>query len=86
MRPVLAATAWREALRRAGPRRAEVYSSMLTNASLKNPEVGRILEEVGFNEPDLALAYLSRVSGAAFDRGISLLLKRDPNLRRAQRT
>lgn len=80
LRPVLAATAWREALRRAGPRRPEVYSSMLTNASLRNPEVSAILEDVGFSEPDLALTYLSRVSGTALERGIALLFQRDPRL------
>lgn len=80
LRPVLAATAWHEALRRAGPHRAEVYSSMLTNASLQSPEVARILEEVGFSQPDLALTYLSRVTGAAFDRGLTLLFKHDPGL------
>jgi O-antigen ligase len=32
--PVLAATAWREALRRAGPNRSGVFSAMLTKASL----------------------------------------------------
>ncbi len=80
LRPMLAATAWREALRRAGPHRAEVYASMLTNAAMGSPEVARILEEIGFGQPDLALAYLSRTSGAAFDRGIGMLSARDPEL------
>src|SRR6202035_2923092 len=34
--PVLAATAWREALRRAGPERAGVFASMLSKASLRS--------------------------------------------------
>jgi hypothetical protein len=79
-RPTLAATAWREALRRAGPQRAEVYSSMLTNASMQSPEVARILEEVGLAQHDLALAYLGRISGAPFNRGLAQFLKNDPNL------
>jgi O-antigen ligase len=86
LRPVLAATAWREALRRAGPQRAEVYASMLTNAAMQSPEVSRILEEIGFAQPDLALAYFSHVTGAAFDRGLTLLFKRDPNLERLSET
>ena len=79
-RPMLAVTAWREALRRAGPQRAEVYSSMLTNASMRSPEVHRILEEVGLREHDLALAYLSRVASSDFNHALGEFLKHDPNL------
>ncbi len=81
--PLQAVTAWREALRRALPeQRGEVYSSMLSNASMqKNPEVSRILEEVGLNQHDLALAFLARVSGAPFDHAVGELLKRDPDLK-----
>jgi len=79
-RPILAATAWREALRRAGPQRAEVYGSMLTNASMRSPQVSRILEQVGLSEHDLALAYLSRVSEAEFNQALNEFLKHDPNL------
>jgi hypothetical protein len=81
--PLQAVTAWREALRRAAPKeRGEVYSSMLSNASMqKNPEVSRILEEVGLNQHDLALAFLGRVTGPPFNHGVAELLKRDPNLR-----
>jgi tetratricopeptide (TPR) repeat protein len=79
-RPILAATAWREALRRAGPQRAEVYGSMLTNASMHSPQVSRILEQVGLSEHDLALAYLSRVSEAHFNQALNEFLKHDPNL------
>jgi hypothetical protein len=53
---------------------------MLNTESLQNPEVARILEEVGLSEPDLALAYLSNVSGETFHRGLAQLLKNDPNL------
>jgi O-antigen ligase len=79
-RPILAAAAWREALRRAGPERAEVYGSMLTNASMRSPEVSKILERVGLSEHDLALAYLSRVSDAHFNEALNEFLKHDPNL------
>src|SRR6202011_30924 len=57
--PVLAATAWREALRRAGPERAGVFSTMLSKASLRSPQVSRILAELGFSRHDLALPYLA---------------------------
>jgi O-antigen ligase len=79
-RPVLAVTAWREALRRAGPLRPGVYASMLSNTSLRTPEVSRILEGIGLSEHDLALPYLNRVSDAAFNRALAQLLRNDPNL------
>src|SRR5205814_8335677 len=64
-RPILAVTAWREALRRAGPLRPEVYASMLSDASLSSPEVSPFLEAIGLSEHDLALPYLDRLSDAS---------------------
>ena len=79
-RPVFTVTAWREALRRAGPLRPEVYSSMLSDASLRNPEVSPFLEAIGLSEHDLALPYLDRLSDASFNRALAQLLRNDPNL------
>jgi tetratricopeptide (TPR) repeat protein len=79
-RPVLAVAAWREALRRAGPLRPEVYSSMLSDASLRNPEVSPFLEAIGLSEHDLALPYLDRLSDVSFNRALAQLLRNDPNL------
>jgi O-antigen ligase len=79
-RPMFAVTAWREALRRAGPLRPEVYANMLSDASLSSPEVSPILEAIGLSEHDLALPYLNRVSDASFNRALAQLLKNDPNL------
>ncbi len=79
-RPMLAVTAWREALRRAGPLRSEVYTSMLSDASLRSPEVSPILEAIGLSEHDLALPYLNRISDASFSRALAQLLRNDPNL------
>ena len=45
--PILALTAWREALRRAGDQRPELYSRMLSAATQLNPEVNQMLEEFG---------------------------------------
>ncbi|MEY2602257.1 MAG: hypothetical protein QOJ36_1576, partial [Verrucomicrobiota bacterium] len=78
--PVLAATAWREALRRAGPERAGVFASMLSKASLRSPEVSRILAELGVSRHDLALPYLARISGAEFNRALGKVLENDPDL------
>jgi hypothetical protein len=79
-RPMLAVTAWREALRRAGPLRSEVYTSILSDASLRSPEVSPILEAIGLSEHDLALPYLNRISDASFNRALAQLLRNDPNL------
>jgi Flp pilus assembly protein TadD len=79
-RPMWAVTAWREALRRAGPLRPEVYASMLNDASLRSPEVSPILEAIGLSEHNLALPYLNRVSDASFNRALAQLLRNDPNL------
>jgi O-antigen ligase len=79
-RPMLAVTAWREALRRAGPLRPEVYASMLSDASLRSPEVSPILEAIALSNHDLALPYLNRVSDASFNRALAQLLGNDPNL------
>ncbi len=79
-RPMLAVTAWREALRSAGALRPEVYASMLSDASLRSPEVSAILEAIGLSDHDLALPYLNRVSDASFNRALAQLLRNDPNL------
>jgi hypothetical protein len=79
-RPALAVTAWREALRRAGPLRPQVYATLLSDASLKNSEISSTLEAIGLIEHDLVLPYLNRVSDAAFNRVLGQLLRNDPNL------
>jgi tetratricopeptide (TPR) repeat protein len=79
-RPMLAVTAWREALRRAGPLRPEVYASMLSDASLTNPEVSPFLEEIGLSKHDLTLPYLDRLSGARFNGAFAQVLRNDPTL------
>jgi hypothetical protein len=80
--PIYAATAWREALRRTttGAQRLEVYGNMFSKAAVENPEVGRILQDIGVTEHDLVLAYLSRVSGPRFNEELKRFLKTDPDL------
>ena len=80
--PIYAATAWREALRRTttGPQRLEVYGNMFSKASVENPEVGRILQEVGLTQHDLVLAYLSRVTGERFKKELGRFLQNDTDL------
>jgi tetratricopeptide (TPR) repeat protein len=80
-RPILTVTAWREALRRAGALRPGVYASMLSGASLRSPEVSRVLEAIGLSEHDLTLPYLNRVSDVSFNRALAQVLRNDANLR-----
>lgn len=79
-RPVLAVSAWREALRRAGPLQSQVYASMLSDTALKNSEVSTILEEIGLSQHHLVLPYLNRVSDVSFNRALAQVLRNDPNL------
>jgi O-antigen ligase/tetratricopeptide (TPR) repeat protein len=78
--PSLAITAWREALRRVGPQRLEIYGHMLALASQHNPAVRRGLEEIGMVHHDLALIYLQGAAGADFMTALHRLLEHDPNL------
>ena len=78
--PALALTAWREALRRAGPQRADVYRAMLTVASRSSPRVHQGLEELGIIHHDLALIFLETSGGAPFMAAVRRFLDHDPTL------
>src|SRR5205085_7207286 len=78
--PVLAFTAWREALRRAGEQRTEVYGRMLGLAGRHNPRVHQNLEEFGMAHHDLALVFLQQTGGARFMAALQRFLDHDPRL------
>ena len=78
--PSLAITAWREALRRVGPQRLEMYGHMLALASQHSLPVRRGLEEIGMAHHDLALVYLQGAAGDAFMSALHGFLEQDPNL------
>ena len=78
--PSLAITAWREALRRVGAPRLEVYGHMLTLAFQHSPTVRRGLEDIGLVHHDLALIYFERAAGDAFMTALHRFLEHDPNL------
>ncbi|MFL6541876.1 MAG: O-antigen ligase family protein [Chthoniobacterales bacterium] len=78
--PRLALMAWREALRRAGPDRAEAYAQMFRHAEHANPNLISALEALSHAHRELVLIYLSRLRDEPFNRAISELLKRDPDL------
>jgi O-antigen ligase len=79
-RPVLAITAWREALRRARGQRTEVFREMISVATVHSPEVEKALRQLGTEHPDLALAYLGKVLGESFAAEIDAVLALDPEL------
>ena len=70
--PTLAATAWRDALRKAGGKRAEVFASMLTAASVRSPAVSPMLEQFAMSEPDRML-FVSRNSRLLAETKLSTL-------------
>ena len=78
--PALALTAWREALRRAGTQRPEVYGRMLAVAEQSSPRVHQGLEEIGMVHHDLALIYLEHAGGAPFMAALQRFLEHDPGL------
>ncbi len=78
--PMLAITAWREALRRAGPEQNSLYSYLLSIAPLTNPEVDRGLGTFALGKPDLMLVYLGRLSPENFEAAIARFLAQNPNL------
>jgi hypothetical protein len=78
--PSLAIAAWREALRRVGVQKLEIYGHMLALASQHSPTVHRGLEEIGMVQHDLALVYLQGAAGAGFMTALHRFLEHDPNL------
>jgi tetratricopeptide (TPR) repeat protein len=78
--PSLAIAAWREALRRVGVQKLEMYGHMLALASQHSPTVRRGLEEIGMANHDLAIIYLQGAAGAGFMTALHRFLEHDPNL------
>jgi tetratricopeptide (TPR) repeat protein len=79
-RPIIAMTAWREALRRAGPQRARLYATMLRTAK-DYPAVIRALERVSPGQPDLVLVFLESAQGEVFDDAVQRFIVSDPELK-----
>jgi hypothetical protein len=78
--PALALTAWREALRRAGAQRPEVYGRMLAAARQSSPGTHKGLEDLGMVHHDLALIFLEHAGGAQFMSALQRFLEHDPDL------
>src|SRR5207244_12201082 len=62
VRPDLALMAWREALRRAGPERRDVFRNIMFTANLRDPAARPIIRQPAFSEHDLALIYFAHLT------------------------
>ncbi len=83
-RPTLAITAWRDALRRAGPLQPEVYSQMFSDNVWLTPNFIGELTQLAGNDPQLVLAALRRTPANRFNVTLEKFLESDPNLRAFQ--
>lgn len=79
-RPDLAEIAWREALRRAGKQRQEVFRNIMFTADLSGPAARPIIRRLAFSEHDLALVYFEKLSAQEFRPAFSKFFGADPDL------
>jgi len=79
-RPDLAETAWREALRRAGTQRKDVFRNIMFTADLRDPTARPIIRRLAFSEHDLALAYFEELNALEFRPAFSKFFDADPDL------
>ena len=79
-RPDLAETAWREAIRRAGTQRKDVFRNIMFTADLRDPTVRPIIRRLAFSEHDLALAYFEQLNAQEFRPAFSKFFDVDPDL------
>lgn len=79
-RPDLAEMAWREALRRAGPQRADVFRNIMFTADLRDPTARTIIRRIAFSEHDLALVYFQQLNAQEFRPAFNKFFDADPDL------
>ena len=80
--PILAITAWREALRRAGPQRLKVYGDMFFNAERADPNFIGELAAMAPDDPDLVITGLDRIPRDKFSTALQKFLPFDPELKK----
>ncbi len=80
--PILAITAWREALRRAGPQRLKVYGDMFFDAERADPNFIGELAAMAPDDPDLVIAGLDRIPRDKFSTALKKFLQFDPDLKK----
>jgi hypothetical protein len=79
-KPILAVTAWREALQRAGVRRAEIYGEMFFRSPADANFLGE-LTAIGAKDPNLILTGLDRVARERFENVCMKFRELNPDLR-----
>jgi hypothetical protein len=72
--------AWREALRRAGTQRKDVFRDIMFTADLRDPTALPIIRRLAFSEHDLALAYFEQLNAQEFRPAFSKFFDADPDL------
>ncbi len=80
VRPDLALMAWREALRRAGPERKDIFRTIMFTAKLRDPAARQIIRQLAFSEHDLALVYFAQLNAEEFRPAFSKFFDADPDL------
>src|SRR5438874_823592 len=80
VRPELALMAWREALRRAGPERKDIFRTIMFTAKLRDPAARQIIRQLAFSEHDLALVYFAQLNAEEFRPAFSKFFDADPDL------
>jgi O-antigen ligase/tetratricopeptide (TPR) repeat protein len=79
-RPDLAEMAWREALRRAGAQRKDVFRNIMFTVDLRDPTARPIIRRLAFSEHDLALVYFQELNALEFRPAFSKFFDADPDL------
>jgi len=79
-RPDLAEMAWREALRRAGAQRKDVFRNIMFTVDLRDPTARPIIRRLAFSEHDLALVYFEELNALEFRPAFSKFFDADPDL------
>src|SRR5437899_10910632 len=80
VRPDLALVAWREALRRAGTERKDIFRTIMLTAKLRDPAARQIIRQLAFSEHDLALVYFAQLNAEEFRPAFSKFFDADPDL------
>jgi O-antigen ligase/Flp pilus assembly protein TadD len=80
--PILAATAWREALQRPGALDGRLYDQMLSEAANYDSRAHDALREFAIGQPDLTIKYLVAATPSEFEAMIRDVFGDDPTLTR----
>lgn len=81
VRPDMAESAWTEALRRAGPGRADVFRDLISRTgSSRAPEVRALIKRLAFSGHDLALVYFAQLNAEEFRPTFAKFFEGDPGL------